>query len=244
MIQSWVICAVNLGLLLLIVLRGIRSGMSREYTVFYGYIGFISSAAVGQVLVALFLGVTSPQFYYSYHLPNLLVPLLQLWILWDLYRRSVGYAKSPWKELLWCASLAAMATAPIAWKVLSLKKADPFVHYHALTLPLQVVACLWVYRKIYADRRVDLGRNVKGIMLGLAVMLAFQSVNFAHYVFLDSSFQIFGFFVPFIYLVALVIFAYTLWDYVPVRRLQPSAREQFAKVNDQLEQVLKSLLLR
>ena len=244
MAQAYVIWALNMVLLFLILFRGIRNGILHLYPVFYGYMSFSLTTSLGNLLVVLLFGFTSAQYYYSFHLPNTLIPFLQLWLLWDLYRRSVGYANSSWKDLLRWASLVAVTTAPIAWKVFSMKRGDPFMSYHALTLPLQVVACLLVYRKVYSNNQLDLGRNLKGILLGISIMVALQSINFGRYVFVDSPFQIFGFFVPFIYLMALLIFAYALWDYVPMRRLKPFSQDQFSKVNDQLEQVLKSLLLR
>ena len=110
-------------------------------------------------------------------------------------------------------------TAPVVWTVL-VGGRDYFVRYHAITFVFQVFLCLIVYRAIGQHRGIILGQNFLGILSGVSLMVAFQAINFSNLLFLDSSVTIFRFFGQFIYLVALITFAYTLWDERPMHRLQ------------------------
>ncbi|HEV8132614.1 MAG TPA: hypothetical protein VGQ81_15315 [Acidobacteriota bacterium] len=232
------------ALLVLICFRAFRKRMFPEYPPFYSYIGFVLLASLGRSLTALRFSTTSTEYYYVYYLSSLPMAFLQFWILWDLHGRIVGKTKTSWKEMAGWASVVVTMTLPIAWKVFSMPKVDFFMGFHAFTLPLQVVVCLLVCHDAYVHREVDLGRNLKGMLLGLALLVACQSINFTEHLFMHSPLQVFRFFLQFNYFVALIVFSYTLWDYVPLRRLQAADQQQFEKVNEQLEQVLKALLLR
>ena len=250
MLYSYVTWGGNIALLLLIFIRARSHGMLRRYRVFYAYVCFALVTLSGTVPVAVFFGMKSQEYYYAYHLTNLFVPLFQLWILWDIYRRIVGNDKIPSKDLFHSVTLLALMTVPVLWGVSSLGSGDFFYRYHLVTLAMQVVTCLLVYRKAGLRADLDLGRNLKGMLFGLSLMVALQVVNFSRFLFREEAYRNFAFFVPFIYFLALIVFAYTLWSYEPIFERKSVAwgeggvtSQRLAKINEQVQQALKSLLL-
>ncbi|MDA2926386.1 hypothetical protein MYX78_03985 [Acidobacteria bacterium AH-259-G07] len=211
------------------------------YPVLYGYVGFQLTVSLLRRMVALTFGESSAYYYHAYALPTFLMPLLQTWILWDIYRRITGHTKTSWRDCFRLAIIAGVLTVPVAWGALTLKL---FYQYHILTLFLQMALCLLVCRKaIYARAEIDLGQNLKGILLGLSLIVGCQAINFIGFAFAQSSSQFFWFFVQFIYLVALIVFSHTLWEYRPIAYLDPSYQHRMEAVNRKLYQVLKAVLL-
>lgn len=244
---SW---AGNIALLSLILVRARMSRMLRHYSLFYIYLGLCLVIAVGAIPVVLLYGVASRHYYYYFSTTNLLVPLFQFAILWDLRRRIIGNDKTPTSKLLLSLTLPVVMAAPAVLGVVAQHKVDPITRCLALLLSVQVMTCLVVGKAFRSRRGVDPGRNMYGIFAGLSLMVAFQGINFAQFLFRNETFQSFGFFVPFIYFVALIIFAHTLWSYEPMlARTEtlvlgpPSDPEQLRRVNEQLQRALKSLLI-
>ncbi|MBI3940112.1 MAG: hypothetical protein HY315_04710 [Acidobacteria bacterium] len=240
----------NLVLLLLILFRGVRGGMLGRYKLFYTYVAFSLAIAVGAIPVVLFFGMVSRQYYYFFNVSNLFLPLLQLALLWNLRQRIIGNDKTPSAGVSRWATLLVVMTAPAALGMISLRNVDGFTRYHAFALLVQVMACMLVCGAVRSRADLDPGRNLKGILLGLSLMVGFQGINFARYLFRDETFHTFSFFVPFIYVAALIVFAHTLWSYEPMFtrpaaewRAADSDEGRLRKVNEQLQQALKSLLL-
>ena len=73
-------------------------------------------------------------------------------------------------------------------------------------------------------------------------MVAFQSINFSSLLFLEGNSQVFRFYGQFIYVIGLIVFAYTLWDERPMHRLQSTDKKKLTELNTRLQQVLRSLI--
>ena len=215
---------VSLTLLGLILYRAYTNRMLGHFPIFYGYIGYVFIGIPFLILTLAIYGIRSDQYYYGFQAHAALVPILQLWVLLDLYQRILGNAKTPRREFLRSAIVVAVVTAPVVWSVL-VGKHDFFVRYHAITFVFQVFLCLIVYRAIGQHRGVILGQNFLGILSGVSLMVAFQAINFSSRLFLDGSWQVFRFFIQFIYVVGLIVFVYTLWDESPMHRLQPTDKK-------------------
>jgi len=228
-------------LLILILIRAAKSRMFSAYSVFYGYLGFVLMVSLVRRAVALSLGTNSSLYLSVYYLPTYLFPLLQLWILWDIYRRIIGHSKSSWRNGFSLIIVVALLTAPVAWGVFSLKGGRLFYPYQTLTLFFQMTTCLLICREaVRAQEKIDLGQNLKGILSGLSLMIGCQAINFIGLVFNQSSYLSFWFFVQFIYFVALILFAYTLWDYAPIYRVDPSYQRRLRKVSRELSEIVRS----
>ena len=119
-----------------------------------------------------------------------------------------------------------------------------FHSYHTLTLFPQMCLCLLLCREaIRVREKIDLGLNLKGLLAGLSLLIGCQVMNFMAYLFGGGAAQIFGFFMQFIYFLALIVFAYTLWDYAPLSRLDPAYQQQLQRTNRHVYETLKSVLL-
>ncbi len=231
-------------LLLLILIRAVKGRMLSAYPVFYGYLGFLLMVSLLRRVVALSLGRESSLYSSVYDLPTFLFPLLQIWILWDLYRRIVGYNKTAWRNCVSSIIVVAVLTAPVAWGVFSLKGGRLFYQYNALTLFFQMAVCLQVCREaVRARENIYLGQNVKGILSGLSLMIGCQAINFISLVFNQSSYMVFWFFVQFVYVMSLILFAYALWDYSPIYRVDPSHQHRLRTASRGLYEIVRAALV-
>ncbi len=231
-------------LLVLILARGVKGRMLRAYSLLYGYVGFVLVVSLARRLVLLNFGRGSLQYLYVSDLPTLFMPVLQIWILWDIYRRIIQYRKASWRDSLNTAMMAVVLTLPVAWTIYSMEQGYSYHPYHTLTLFLQMALCFQICREaVRAREEIDLGQNLKGILSGLSLMVGCQAINFMGLLFSQLSAQVWRFSVQFIYFLALIVFTYTLWDYAPIFRLDPSYQPRLKKVRREFYETLKSVLL-
>ncbi len=211
-----------------------------HFPIFYSYIGYLFLGIPFLALTSAIYGNRSLEYYYGFQARAALIPILQIWVLRDLYQRILGNAKTPRGELLRSVIVVVVVTAPVVWSVL-VGNHSYFLRYHAITLVFQVFLCLIIYRAIGQHRGIILGQNFLGILSGVSIMVAFQAINFSNLLFLDGSSQVFRFFGQFIYVIGLIVFAYTLWDERPMNRLESSDQKKLTELNTRLQQVLRSL---
>lgn len=231
--------------------RAVRNAAFRHYRLFYGYLAFVLVTSLIHLVLIWTIGRASPVYALAYALPTYVMPVWQIWILWEIHRRIIGntkthfgYAKTSWKEPIRLTMIAGALTLPVAWGIAWQEGGSLFDQYHTLTLFLQMSLCVLVCREATRARReLDLGQNLKGILLGLSLIVGCQALNFVTLVFTQAPAQVFWFFVQFIYFTALIVFTYTLWDYAPISRPDPSYQHRLERTNRALYDVLKSALL-
>jgi hypothetical protein len=230
--------------LFLMLVRAVQGRMLSAYPVFYGYLGFVLIVSLARRMVALSFGEDSSLYYSAYYAPTYVFPLLHVWILGDIYGRIIGYSKISWKNTFNFVLIGVLLTAPVAWVVFSLEGRRLFYPYQTLTLFFQMTICLLICRQaVRAQGKIDLGQNLKGILSGLSMMIGCQAINFIGFVFHHSSSMVFWFFVRFIYFVALIVFAYGLWDYAPLYRIDPSYQHRLRKAGRGLYEIARSVLV-
>ncbi len=231
-------------LLILILIRAAKGRMLSAYPVFYGYLGFVLMISLVRRVVVVSLGTSASLYYFVYYHPTYIFPLLHIWILGDIYRRIIGHGKTSWRKNFNFVILVVLLTAPVAWGVFSLEGRLLFYPYHALTLFLQMTICLLICREaVRAQGKIDLGQNLKGILSGLSLMIGCQAINFIGFVFDQLSAPVFWFSVQFVYFVALILFAYALWDYAPIYRVDPSYGHRLRKAGRGLYEFARSVLV-
>lgn len=229
-------------LMVFILVRAVKTGMLRAYRPFYTYLVFQVVIDLIRWGVALSLGRRSDLYHLVYNLPTYVFPLLQLWVLWVIYRQIIGYSDTSWRDTRRSVTVVGVLTIPIMAGTLSLEGYSFFHAYHAVTLFIQMIICLQICREAIAAReKIELGQNLKGILSGLSLMVGCQAINFAGLIFVQSSAEIFWFFVQFNFLVSLIIFAYTLWDYAPIATLDPTYQHRLVKANRELVHIVKSV---
>jgi branched-subunit amino acid transport protein AzlD len=229
-------------LLGIILWRALSAGMLRKYLVFYLFIGFVAATSIVQLVLQALWGTDSQQYYYAFYASTLPMPALQIWVLWDIYRRVVGNPKISWNSLFWPGILVISMTLLAVFKVAAIPDADIFHRYHAVTLPVQVILLLVVFRSLNSFAGVGLSRNVTGILMGLSLLVGLQTINFTIFLFLGAPTQAFSFLVQFAYFMVLGVFSYSLWEYRPARQLQPSSQVRVTELNDKLQRLVKMFL--
>ena len=74
--------------MLVILVRAVKNGMLHAYRPFYTYLVFQVVIDLIRWGVALSLGRRSDLYHLVYNLPTFILPFLQLWVLWEIYRAS------------------------------------------------------------------------------------------------------------------------------------------------------------
>ena len=98
---------------------------------------------------------------------------------------------------------------------------------------------LMVFRSFSSFAGAGLSRNVTGILLGLSLLVGFQTINFTSFLYLGAPIRTFSFLVQFVYFMVLGVFSYSLWEYRPARQLQPSSQARVTEVNEKLQRLMK-----
>ena len=229
---------------MLIIVRGVQSRNLRRYPLFYVYMSYVLFAALCCHMADFFYGWGSQQYYYVYHLPNLLAPVFQVALLCDIHRRVFGNTKLTLRKIVESVILVLTIAIPVGWRVFSIPNVSIFDRYHAVMLFVQMLAGVIVLRRIVGQKDVDPGRNLRGILVGICLLVGLQGMNFANYFFKETSFMIFSFSLQFVYFVALAVFTYTLWNYEPVQIVCPDIADRLDHVSSEVEKAVRGLMSR
>ena len=226
----------------IILWRAVSTGLLHKYLIFYLFVGFVAAISIVELITQLCWGRDSLEYYYVFYAATLPMPVLQIWVLWDIYRKVVGNPKISWNSLFWPGILVISMALLAVFKVAATPDADIFHRYHAITLPVQVMLLLVMFRTIGSFAGAGLSRNLTGILLGLSLLVGLQTINFTMFLFLGAPIQAFSFLVQFVYFMVLGVFSYSLWEYRPARQLQPSSQAQVTQVNEKLQRLVKIFL--
>jgi len=241
-LDSFVFSAVGQAVLLLIIVRGFLSRNLRRYPLFYAYMSYVLLGAFSCHLADFLYGWGSLEYYYAYHVPNLLAPVFQVALLYDIHRRVFGNTKLALRRIIESVILVLTIAVPVGWRVFSIPSVGIFNRYHAVMLFVQMLACVIVLRRIVGQKDVDPGRNLRGILVGICLLVGLQGMNFANYFFKETSFMLFSFSLQFVYFLALAVFAYTLWNYEPVQTVCPDIAERLDHVKSEVEKAVRGLM--
>lgn len=233
---------VNLILLLVLCLRALSTEVRSRYPVFFGYLCFQLLLTLCVDMTILLAGTQSVSFRYLYYLGYIATPVFQSWVLWDLLKKLTGDLEGRSKLAGGVVFLTLLMGAPVLWTMWFLP-ARALYRYEAAALALQMLLCLLIYLYLLERRDIEPGRNVRGILLGTALMVGFQCLNFVTLLAGQTSFELFRFLVPSIYLSALMVFAYSVWEYEPIERM-PRRREVDLQLQRGIRSVLQLLLPR
>lgn len=236
MFYSEAVGAVNCVLLLLITFRGIANSSFLRYPVFFSYIVFELICSLVGLTIAARWGLNSSAYFYIYFGTSVVTPVFQLWVLWDLLRRILGETVESGRIARFMVLMTAILGFPVLW-AFAFAPASVFFRYQAVALVFQMIFSLLIYVYLVERRDIAPGRNLKWILAGLALMVGWQSLNFINLLGNQTPYDVFRFFVPVIYLVALTVFIYGVWDYEPLRRV-----ERRRVLNLQLQRGVRSVL--
>jgi hypothetical protein len=234
--EGYVLTASNLSLLGVALVLAWRRRTHMRAVVWYFAYSLV--AAIGQSVVLLVFGLSSSAYYYSFHIPNLVVPALQLVVLAEGFYRLFGPTKLSWRLRPVPVMVTLVMVAVTVWGMADLRQSW-FARYHAVAVIVQTLACLALYHRIAAQREIDVGRNWKGVLTGMGLMVGFNGLNFAQFLFRDEPFAYFSFFVQFVYFLALVVMIRGLWSEDAVRAISPEDQRRMARVDSQLRALLR-----
>jgi len=241
MLATYVLWVIGEALLVVILTRGVMARLIRRYPAFYRYIGFTLAVSLLRTIVSSMFGLTSDAYYWAYHLPNLVSPVLLILVLREVWLHVRPIDSKGWKGILGPALVISLIVTGVGIRLFA-GGGDPFFRYQAVALLAQTLACIFVYGRVCGRRELSLGRNLKGILLGMALLVGFQGMNFARLLFVSTPFEVFSFFLQFFYFLALSIFAFSLWTYEPPVELNSDLKGRIGKVGEDLEKAVRILV--
>lgn len=151
---------------------GYRKGLLRHFPFFYAFVGWCVVRGISRWIVLSYWGYESNVYYHFYYTLGLLTPLAQLLLLVEIYYRvKTQRDRGHWIVL-------GVFTLMMAWYSLQVQEASVYRVFNTVALYFQVLFCLLVHVQLQRNRRIYLGRNYSGILSGLSLMIALQSLNY------------------------------------------------------------------
>jgi hypothetical protein len=204
----------NTLLLFLILSRMLIKRLSRQYPVVLIYFLYSALNSLVANLIYLMAGLESEIYRVHYYSYSILMPVLQIWVLLDLLKNALSLGFERQRIALYVLVIALLLGSPLFVGLLFMP-GDLSPRYQALTLVFQMMLVLLIYLYLLERRDIDLGRNFKAILGGMALLNGMQAFNFLSFVQEKIPFTIFQIGVPAIYFAALSVFLVGLWNYQP-----------------------------
>ena len=212
----YVFWGANIGLLAGLLLRAARNGNLFKYSVFYSYIAYVFLITIGHLVTERLYGIASPQYRDLYNYGNLLFPVFQLTILANIYK---AVARNSFiKRLAIGTVIIGLLAGPILWRLIQAEGAS-FYRFQAALLLIQLAACIVLFEALINNADLDIGRNIRGVICGIALLTIIQSYNFLSLFGAKIRYDLFQTLVPVFYSLTLLVFNYALWDYHPMREI-------------------------
>jgi hypothetical protein len=225
---AWWAGNIVLGVLLY---RGLRQRLAREYPVFYGYAAYVLCSS----LILFRLSLASQRAYTAgYWLAEFAGVLLGVAVTWEIYGAALGECPGVRRMgrslitllvlVLFAKFVAGLAAQPVLAPPLELMRNLRFAQ---AVLLLAILSLLVYYR-------APLGRNVAGLLYGYTLFIATAVVNLALRSALGARFQSWWTVLqPLAYLVTLVVWCAGLWSRETNPLPNPALEQDYARFSRQ-----------
>jgi hypothetical protein len=198
-----------------ILLRGLRAGMITKYPCFYAYILCVFGVSAG-----LYLGFrVSPQFYQRWYWPTQYVTLvIGCGVILEILEHALeSYAGARRFLRTLCIGVVAAVVCYFAVGAIS---GSLFSNVTSAVLERDLRAVQAVFLAIILivvfHYRISLGRNAKGLILGLGTYVGISLMTLAIFAVLGPGYKnISGVLQSGSYLFALIVWTIALWSYAP-----------------------------
>ena len=174
------------------------------------------SSILNNVMLAQF-GLRSTEYLYAYCAGAGIMPFIQAAVLWDVCRKLPVRVSINRSDIQVCGIMFLIVCGPLYLIAFSFEGADFFPVYQAVVTPLNLVLFVAVVRLIARARRsIDLGRNLRGIMFGMGLLILADCINIER-AFAVQSGILYAFLLQFAKFVVFGIWATDLWTFDPPR---------------------------
>jgi len=239
--MSNVLVVVGDLMLVVILWRGVAARLIGHYPLFYFYILLALAISAVRTAVSAAYGWTSTAYYSTWHITAVVIGFTLLLVLFEVWKK-IEPGDSLWTRLRLRPLIILMTTIGVVAVGLTTRRNDPYLKFDAVLLFGQMLTCIFLYSRVTARRDMTLGGNLKGILSGTGLLVGLQGMNFARFLFAGASPQVFAFFIQFVYLLTLLVFAYYLWTYSPPGHIGPSLRGRIDQLGQDVQKVIKALV--
>ncbi len=205
---------VNTALLVLLVYRLLVKRMTRHYPIVLTYFLFSAVNSLVANVIIFAIGITSDIYNTHYYGYSIFMPVFQVWILLDLLRRALSFGFNRPRISVFVVLFSLLLGTPLFIGVIFVP-VSAFHRFQAITLVFQMMLVLLIYVYLLERRDIELGRNFKAILGGMALLTSCQGLNFLSFFQNRIPFSFFQIAVPGIYAFAVTVFLIGLWDYQP-----------------------------
>lgn len=205
------------GVQVVLILRGVSQQLFRRYLWFYALLFFMIGSSLLDILTREEFGAHSEAYYYAYYGAAAILPFFRCVVLWTVAQGLPAKHSIEKSDLIFSLVMLLILCGPLYPTVFAFPGANFFAVYFATLSPVIVAFFIFIARLIMRTRnRVDLGKNVVGIVTGTGLMILADAVNYER-AFLLQSTELFHFLAQFSNFLALGVWAIDLWNYDPPR---------------------------
>jgi len=160
-----------------LLVQGLRSERGRAYPAFYVFVALSAASHAAKLIGVNVLGKFTYGYSYLYYLSSFPVYLAEVWILWRILQVSRG--RSSWSILLGVGVFGSVMLAG------SLAGSEVHVFLRLENVALSVLSALGATALVAAfqSRRVAIGRNYAGMLLGILLPACLMWANQTAYLF-------------------------------------------------------------
>jgi hypothetical protein len=214
-VLSLVLWWLGLALEFVILFRALRARMVTRYPYFYAYVLCVFAVSAG-----LYLSLKAPHFYARWYWPTQFVTLLMgCGVILEVVEHSLeSYAGARRFLRSVCLGVIAALVVYTGMKLVSGAPWDTIVNSAAMERDLRAVEAivLAAILVIISYYRIYLGKNAKGLLLGLGAYVAMSLIALAIYgAFGQSVLKLSATLQSGSYLFALAVWTAALWSYAP-----------------------------
>lgn len=208
-----------------LLLRAATRGFLKSYPIFYTYLAYV----LIESLSSFYIHVRHPAAYAPFYWYTQIVSvILGYAVVWEVCRQTLSRYPGAFRMarsivlLIFAAVIFKVLVTPLSGDIWSLARTTAELERAFRSVQAFLILVLV---GVLAYYRIQIGRNLLGLVVGYGFFIGTSIINLTFRSFLGETFQIWWQYLqPMAYLVVLLIWCATLWSYQPNPEPEPDPR--------------------